>query len=303
MKVNSSNYLFKEGLRSIWSHRLMSLASVGVLMSCLVLMGLATLFSVNVNKGLDAIEDKNVINIYLYDSVAKEQLPQVEEQLAAIDNIKTFTFISKEEAWKKQLESMGAADMFEGLDINTDDILPDSYKVVLKDISQYEDTLTKLRGISQVETIRDSSEVADKLISIRKLITILGGALIAMLFVVSLFIIANTIKLTMYSRRLEISIMKAVGATDGFIRLPFVVEGFILGLVAGAASFGLVYGIYKLAGSAITRIIPITPVAFLSIAWWLLAGFIIVGTATGVIGSLISMSRYLKKEGSEISAV
>ncbi len=303
MKVNSSNYLLKEGIRSIWSHRLMSLASIGVLMSCLVLMGLAVLFSVNVNKGLDAIEDKNVINIYLYDSVTKEQLPQVEVQLKTIDNVKDFTFISKEEAWQKQLESMGAADMFEGLDINTDNILPDSYKVVLKDISQYEDTLTKLKEISQVETIRDSSEIADKLISIRKLITILGGALIIMLFVVSLFIIANTIKLTMYSRRLEISIMKAVGATDGFIRLPFVVEGFILGLIAGIASFGLVYGIYRLAGSAVTRIIPITPVAFSSIAWWLLAGFIIVGIITGIVGSLISMSRYLKKEGSEISAV
>ncbi len=303
MKVNSSNYLLKEGIRSIWSHRLMSLASIGVLMSCLVLMGLAVLFSVNVNKGLDAIEDKNVINIYLYDSVTKEQLPQVEAQLKTIDNVKDFTFISKEEAWQKQLESMGAADMFEGLDINTDNILPDSYKVVLKDISQYNDTLTKLKEISQVETIRDSSEIADKLISIRKLITILGGALIIMLFVVSLFIIANTIKLTMYSRRLEISIMKAVGATDGFIRLPFVVEGFVLGLIAGIASFGLVYGIYRLAGSAVTRIIPITPVAFSSIAWWLLSGFIIVGIITGIVGSLISMSRYLKKEGSEISAV
>lgn len=303
MKISSSSYLMKEGVRSIWSHRLMSLASVAVLMACLILMGLATLFSVNVNKGLDAIEDKNVINIYLYNTVGEAELPEVEKQLLAIDNVKDFTFVSKEEAWKSQLESMGAADIFEGLDVKTDDILPDSYKVVLKDISQYEDTLVKLKGISQVESTRDNSELADKLTSIRKLVTILGSALIVMLLVVSLFIIANTIKLTMYSRRLEISIMKAVGATNGFIRLPFIVEGFLLGLVAGMISFGLIYGIYKLAGDAVARIISITPVAFSSVAWWLLGGFLLIGTVTGIVGSLISMGKYLRKEGSEISAV
>lgn len=303
MKINS-NYLFKEGLRSIWSHRLMSLASVGVLVSCLILMGLAALFSVNVNKGLDAIEDKNVINVYLYDSVTDSQLPQVEARLRAIDNVKDCIFISKEEAWKKQLESMGATDLFEGLDVDTDNILPNSYKVILNDIAQYSDTLEELRAVSEIESIRDTSEVTDRLISIRKMITILGGALIAMLLLVSLFIIANTIKLTMYSRRLEISIMKAVGATDGFIQFPFVVEGFVIGLAAGMISFGLIYGLYEFVGNAVIRQIPfITPVEFLSVAWILLAGFIIIGTFTGILGSLISMSRYLRKEGSEISAV
>lgn len=301
---NSRGYLFKEGIRSIWSHRLMSLASVAVLMACLLLMGLAALFSVNLNKALNVVEDKNVINIYLYDSVTEDKLPGFENKLLAIDNVKDFTFVSKEEAWKIQMNATGVdKSLFDGLDVETDDIYPNSYKVVLNDLSQYEDTLSKLKSLDEVETTRDNSQLADKLTLMRRLVNIFGGALIVMLLVVSLFIISNTIKLTMYSRRLEISIMKSVGATNGFIRLPFVVEGFLLGLVSGLVSFGLVYGMYKLAGNLVARIISMNPVAFSTVAWWMLAGFLIIGTVTGIVGSLISMGKYLKKEGSEINAV
>lgn len=303
MRLSSLKYLTKEGLRSIWSHRLMSIASVIVLMSCLILMGLASLLSVNVNRGLEAVEDKNVINIYLWNSVERDKLPGVESKLRAIENIKEFTFVSKEDAWKAQLEALGDPSLFEGLNIDEDNILPDSFKVVLKDISYYNETLAALKAIPEVEETRDNSDLAEKLTSLRRLVTILGGVLIAMLLVVSLFIIENTIKLTMYGRRLEISIMKAVGATNGFIRFPFIIEGFVLGLFSGAISFGLVWGAYELAGSAINKIIQITPVAFTDIAAPMALGFIVVGVATGVVGSLISMGRYLRKEGSEISAI
>lgn len=305
MKIsNSRGYLFKEGIRSIWSHRLMSLASVAVLMACLILMGLAALFSVNLNEGMSKIEDKSVINIYLYDSVTEEQLPDIEKRLLALENVKEATFVSKEEAWEKfSNDALGSSDFFQGY-ADPGEILPNSYKVVLKDISKYEETLQQLKGFDEIEETRDDKVLAEKLTSLRRIINIFGSALIAVLLIVSLFIISNTIKLTMYSRRLEISIMKSVGATNTFIRLPFVVEGFVIGLFSGVVSFGLIYGIYNLVGKVIAREINfIKPIPFASIALWILAGFLLVGTITGIVGSLISMGKYLKKEGSEINAI
>lgn len=305
MKIsNSRGYLFKEGIRSIWSHRLMSLASVAVLMACLILMGLAVLFSVNLNEAMDKIEDKNVINIYLYDSVSEDKFPEIENKLLAIENVKEFKFVSKAEAWENfKKDDTISESLFLGY-ADPSDILPNSYKVVLNDIAQYEQTLEQLEKFDEVEETRNNKQLAEMLTSLRRFVNILGSALIAMLLVVSLFIIANTIKLTMYSRRLEISIMKAVGATNGFIRLPFVVEGFFIGLFSGLMSFGLIYGIYNLVGDALARELEfVTPLPFVSIAWLLLAGFLIVGTGTGIVGSLISMGKYLKKEGSEINAV
>lgn len=273
-------------------------------MACLILMGLAVLFSVNLNEAMDKIEDKNVINIYLYDSVSEDKFPEIENKLLAIENVKEFKFVSKAEAWENfKKDDTISESLFLGY-ADPSDILPNSYKVVLNDIAQYEQTLEQLEKFDEVEETRNNKQLAEMLTSLRRFVNILGSALIAMLLVVSLFIIANTIKLTMYSRRLEISIMKAVGATNGFIRLPFVVEGFFIGLFSGLMSFGLIYGIYNLVGDALARELEfVTPLPFVSIAWLLLAGFLIVGTGTGIVGSLISMGKYLKKEGSEINAV
>lgn len=304
MKISSLKYLTREGFRNVWVNRLMSLASVGVLVSCLVLMGCATMMSLNINVVLKKIEDQNVVMVFIKDGLTTDQIQEVKTDIMDAGNIDSCTFIAKDKAWKEQLSEMGptAAEFFKGY--SADNPLPDSFKVTLKDMKQFKTTVGKLKVINNVDTVRENSNLADKLTRIRKTVTAASLAIIVMLFIVSLFIIANTIKLTMYSRRLEISIMKSVGATNGFVRYPFVVEGMALGIIAGFLSLLLVYLIYIGVIGQFTSVLPMEKaVKFSSVLFPMLVGFLVIGISTGVGGSLISIGKYLKTEGSEISAV
>ena len=300
MKGASLKYLTKEGFRNVWVNRLMSLASVTVLLACLVIIGLGAMLYFNVNSLLDTIERQNVVMVYVSDSATEEQTTQMGNQIKVMDNIETCIFIPKEDAFQAQLESMGDdAVLLEGLDENP---LPDAYKVVVADLSRFDETVEQLRKLDFVEKVRENDDVADKLVSIRRAVTIVSAGIVLLLFFVSLFIISNTIKITMFSRKLEISIMKAVGATNWFIRWPFMVEGVLLGIIAGVVSFGVLAGLYQGMVLLFNNMLALfNPVAFADYSIPIFIIFIAVGVFTGSFGSLISMGKYLKEQGSVVS--
>lgn len=294
-------YLTKEGFRSLWSNRLMSIASIAVLMSCMIIIGCASMLFININGILGHIEDQNVVMVYLEDTTSDERAEQIGGEIRALSNIKDCVFISKESAWDKQMESLGDdAALLEGLGENP---LPDAYKVTVDDLSRFEETVESLKKLPGVISLQENSELAGKVMEMRQSVTAIAGIIIGMLLLVSLFIVSNTVRLTIFSRRLEISIMKDVGATDSFIRWPFMVEGMAIGVLSGLLSLGAVWGLYALAIKAFGSFLAsfsMSAAPFAAYAGWILLGFIVLGLLTGVVGCAISMKRYLKDGGGSL---
>ena len=300
MKGASLKYLTKEGFRNVWVNRLMSLASITVLMACLVIIGLGSMIYFNINALLDNIESQNVVMVYVKDGVSDEDTTKMGNEIKVMNNVEDCIFVPKEDAFAAQLESMGEdAVLLEGLDENP---LPDAYKVVVKDLTIFDQTVSELKAMQNVENVRENGDLADKLVSVRKAVTIVIAGMVALLFIVSLFIISNTIRITMFSRKLEISIMKAVGATNWFIRWPFMIEGMVIGVTSSLVSFGLLAGLYQGMIYVFKNMLAIfTPVSFSAYAGWILLIFMGIGIFTGSFGSLISMGKYLKEQGSVVS--
>ena len=307
MTGSSLKYLIKEGFRNSWTNRMMSIASISVLLCCLVLIGSASMIFLNINSLVDRIEDENVIMVYIEDDTSQEDIAAMKDSIEAMGNIQSVEFVDKESAWQDQLKTMGEAQAEFFTEINPDKIpLPDAYKVTVSDLSLFKETVSQIKQLDNIDTVRENSDLAKKLQTISHGISIIAIAIIAVLFAISLFIISNTIKLTVYSRRLEISIMKSVGATNSFVRLPFIVEGIILGVISGVLSLGVVWGIYELAVNQFSDLLnslSLIPLDFKSYALYMLGAFVGIGIISGVGGSLITMGKYLNKEGSEISAI
>ncbi len=293
----SLSYLTKEGFRSIRFNKLMSLASVAVLLSCLVLIGAAFMMFVNINELLGAVSEQNVVMIFIADEANEEQEKAMGQQIEAIPNVSRCEFVSKEDAFPEVLQSIGsAAALFEGLEDNP---LPDAYQVTLSDMEQYDQTVSQLKKLDNVLHIRQNRDFAKKLTAIKKTLGTVSVAVIIILLVVSFFIISNTVRVTMFNRRLEIMIMKSVGATKWFIRWPFMVEGMVLGVIAGVAALGIVWGMYEALSNALLSILSVLsskPVPFKEYAGILLGAFVVTGVLTGAYGSYVSMNRYLKEQ-------
>lgn len=307
MKLHSLRYLIKEGIRNIWSNRTMTIASVGVLVSCLLLTGAAVLFSLNIASAMSSIEGENSITVYMQKDLPSLESINAGEQIRNMDNISTCVFVEKDEALKGLLNQMGDDGslyngLFEGL-TGKDNFLPDAYKISLKDISRYDETISQIKQVSGVDSITDYSDIADKLSRLDRLITTAGFWIILILSVVSLFIIANTIRVTMYSRRMEISIMKSVGATNGFIRIPFIIEGIVIGLFSGGVASLLLALAYNAMLDAVVEIVPFFSLIPLNtLLWQIIVVFLFAGCLFGALGGVISISKYLKKEGGDIIA-
>jgi cell division transport system permease protein len=306
MTGSSLRYLIKEGFRNTWTNRMMSIASICVLLSCLVLIGSASMIFLNIDSLVERIEDENVIMVYVADDATDEDIENMGTSLKNMNNVQSVEFVPKEEAWAEQLDTMEDAQKEFFTEISTDIPLPDAYKVTVEDLTMFSTTVSEIKSLDHIYNVRQNTDLAKKLDTISHGITIIAIVIIAVLFAISLFIISNTIKLTVYSRRLEISIMKSVGATNSFVRLPFVVEGIILGVISGGVSLGVVWGVYELAINQFADLfnsIGIVPLEFANYAWYMLGAFLLIGIVSGVGGSLITMRKYLNKEGSEISAI
>ena len=295
MRSHDVRYLVGEGLRNTWQNRFMALASVGVLICCLLLTGFSYLVFANIDNMFQTAYEQNVVAVYLDVELGDNAVAEMEQTLRDLDNIADVSFVSKEEALERYGEDL-PPETYESLK-GDQNPLQDTYIVSLRDLEKFEPTLARIRALEGVEDVSYDGDIAATLTRVRRLVLGLGGAVVLVLLVVSLFIIANTIKLTVYNRRLEIYIMKSVGATDSFVRLPFIVEGIVLGFVAGAVAFLLIWGLYVwLLGSfSIGGLFGL--VAFAHVWVELLVGFLAGGVLVGMSGSAISMTKYLREEG------
>ena len=378
MKFSSMRYLAGEGVKNAWVNRLMTIASVGVLVACMVIIGLAILISENVNKAVGNLEQQNVVMAYMKDynwalygggsdadtssgtdssasDASHDTASDPEEaeagtsaessegsegtesttddtdkadengikpsdyvihnddeakalcdEIARIDNVAAVEYITSEEGLESVKESMieGQESYFTFLDDEYGNPMSGAAKITMTDMSKFDETIDKIMELDGVDTIQSQSDLADKIAAIKRGVGIAGFWIIAILMVISLVIVSNTIRVTMYNRKLEISIMKAVGATDSFVRIPFVVEGMLIGLVSALIAEGLLYFCYRVATETIIATLGTTDIVYYSdVAWWLLLVFIGIGIFAGVLGSVIMISKYLRREGSEFAAI
>ena len=291
-------YLVKEGFRNVIVNRIMSIASVCVLVSCLVMTGAAALFSLNVRQIVDEVEKTNETSVYILRDRSEEEVKQIGKKLEGIENVAAATFVSRQEAVEQFRSSLGDQ-LFDR--IKERDPLNDAYRVSFKNLDQYDETVEQIKAINGVQSVTDRREFARKLTKVSNLINMICLCVVGALIIISLFIIANTIRTTMYSRRFEISIMKSVGATNMFVRMPFLIEGMIIGLISAAISTGVLALLYRGAIGVIDRAsLDIVVIPFGSIVVPLVLCFIAVGVLVGFFGGFISIRKYLKKEGNEI---
>ena len=295
MKFSSIRYLLREGFRNLWQNRFMAVASIGVLVSCLLLTGGAYLIFANIDHIFDWVYEQNVVVAFADADCTEEEITQLEEKIKSITNVASVEHRSKDQLLEEMADSMPGA-IFE--DLKEDNPLQDAFIIAFSDLSKFDATLMQIQEIPHVEDVKNNAELAGQLTKIRQVVLAVGGWIIGILLLVSLFIIANTIKLTVYNRRLDIYIMKSVGATRAFIRTPFVIEGVVLGLLSGLLSYGILYFVYDRLAGMLTfggNMVQLLP--FSSVWWIMLIGFLVAGVLTGMCGSAISMGKYLKEEG------
>ncbi len=294
-------YLAKEGVKNLWHNRTMTFASICVLVACLLLTGFAMLFSQNITNAMQELEGSNQITVYLKDELVSLESKLIGEKIEALENVASVEFVDKDKALEDMLSRLGDdGTLFEGL-TGEENFLPDSYRVSFRDLSLYDQTVKEISEIEGVESYTDYSEVAEKLTRLDHLVSVAGFWIVVVLGIVSLFIIANTIRVTMFSRRQEISIMKSVGATNGFIRIPFIIEGICIGIIAGAIASAVLYFSYAAIMDSISGVVPfIRLIPLEEVLLKAVIGFIAAGILFGTIGGSISITRYLKREGGSI---
>lgn len=287
-------YHIREGFRSIFTHGLMSFAAVCMTVACLLIMGSFSLIAVNANQMLKDLEDDNQFLAYVDDSLTREQGQALEEQIKAVPNVATVTFVTKEEAWDSFTAEQDNQAVFSDEDA---DILRDRYEIHVEDIQLMQETVDQVRNISGIANVRAAMEIADGFVMLRNVATALAIILVVMLVIISISIVANTIKLATFTRREEIAIMKMCGATNWFVRGPFLVEGMILGLAGGVIAYLCQWGVYGLVVQAVNRsgilnIIDIVP--FQQMSQLVLLVFLLVGIAIGAGGSVMAIRKFLK---------
>ena len=295
-------YLTKEGFRNVRIHKLMTIASITVMLSCMILIGGAYLLYENINSLIDKVGEQNVIMVYIQDEATEEQESTLKKQITETANIKDCEFISRDESYESILESMGdSASVLDGIDSS---ILPNAFKVTVEDMEQFDATVAMIATYNNVLSIRENGELASKIATIQNAVGVISITIVLILLIVSLFIIANTVRITMFSRSLEISIMKAVGATNWFIRWPFLVEGIIICIISAAVSYGLIFALYCAAEHFLANMFSIlgnSIVPFENCMWQLLIAFMATGIVTGALGSCMSLGKYLKEHGKVVT--
>ena len=287
-------YFLSEGFHSIFTHGLMSFAAVCMIMACLLIMGSFSLVALNADKMLGTLEDENEFLAYIDESYTNDQIQSLMNQVKRLPNVADVSFHTREEAKAAYLE--GRED--EGLYVDLpDEVFRDRLAIRVSDLSQFNQTVESVRSLEGVANIRAEGKLAESFVTVRNVATVLAWILVAILVAVSLFIIANTIRLTTFARREEIAIMKMCGATNSFVRWPFVIEGLLLGLFGALIAFLLQWAVYAavykaiVAGGAVTMF---SVIPFGSIWSSVLLLFLAAGALIGACGSGLAIRRFLK---------
>ena len=293
MRMSRFFFLIGQGFKNIFTHGFMSFASVAVITACLFIMGCFSLLTLNIDNMIAEMQSQNRVIAYVDEALDEDEARALESKVSKVANIETCEFVTREEAMTS-FESDYDADLFENIDSS---VFRHRYVLSLTDLSLMQETKADLEGIDGIADVRAHLDYAEKFVTLRNIVSIVSVILVVTLFVVSLFIMTNTIKLATFTRREEIAIMRMVGATNGFIRLPFVVEGLILGALGGAVAYGLVALVYHLATQKLLAAMAfgfVVLVPFSTVALPLLGVFLGVGILVGVLGGVSAIRNYLK---------
>ena len=291
----NAGYYVSEGFHSIFTHGFMSFAAVCMIVACLIIMGSFTLLAVNLDNTLGDLENENEMLVYIDDALTQDQARMLQPKLAQVDNVAQLTFVTKEAAvaaFKAKHSDTTAI-----LNNLPDDAFRDRYRVHVVDIERMAETKAALEQMEGVGYVNAATEIADGFVMVRNIATGVALVLIGILLVISLFIIANTIKLATFYRREEIAIMKMCGATDGFIEWPFVVEGMLLGLTGALIAFFVQWGLYQMVARFAVQgngLSLVNMISYGSMAVTILAVFCGVGVFIGVVGSLFAIRKFLQ---------
>lgn len=287
-------YYWKEGFRNIFKHGFMSIAAVLIMVACLILTGTVTLIAYNIDLSITELQQSNEIVVWIDEDLTTREARALGSEFNRIDNIATIEFVDRDEALEDYRQQLGEdADILEdyGSDNNP---LRNSFVFTMKDPSQAEDTIAQIEAVEGTDDVRADEAVISRLMQIQRVFNIVAFAMVVGLAVISIFIISNTVKLAMFARREEISIQKIVGATNWFIRWPFVIEGMVLGLLAGGLAFLAEWGLYTELFNIVSGVIPYFQlVAFDSVRWLVLAVYCGAGVLFGIGGSVTSIRKFM----------
>ena len=293
MKLNNIGYLLKEGFRGIFLHGFMSFAAVCVTVACLVIVGSFSILAYNLDVMVEELNQTSEILVYIDSELPDAEARSIGTKINLLDNVLQSTFVSREEALQDFIEDHDGDSAFSGVQASD---LRHRYVVTLEDNALMKQTDEQLKALPGVAKTNAAYELAEGFSTIQSVLHIVTYAIIAILLVVSLLIISNTVKLAMYDRKDEIAIMKMVGATNGFIRLPFIVEGFTLGMVGAILAFGLEWVGYDALVMRISEIDSLqlfTFVPFQELLIPMVVVFAGAGMFVGIVGSWTSIRKFM----------
>lgn len=296
---NSFTYLICEGVKNVFKNKKATMISLITMICAMFLFGTFFAIGENVNSVLEQVEKNQGMEVFIQNEATDEQISDLEDKIKALNGINTVTFKSKQEALDLMKENLkDNQDLLEGYE-GENNIFPASFIVTLTDLSLATEIEAKIGTMENVKKITSNNDTIDTLMRIANGIKIAIGAISIILLVISITIIANTIRLTVHARRKEISIMKYVGATNRFIRWPFVIEGIIIGMVAAAITILIVGAMYdfviqSIESSNILQTMGVTLLQFPEIVQLVAIAYVVLGIGVGVIGSSISMKKYLE---------
>lgn len=300
MKYSVLGYFIGEGFSNVFKNKKSTGASLMIMCATMIIFGIFLILGENINHFVDEVESEQGIQVFVKNEATQEQIDELGEKIRNIDGVSTVDFISKDEALEQMKERFGdRQDLLDGYE-GENNIFTASYVVTLTDLTKSEAVQDQINTYTDVvKKITSKDEVVTTLINLANGIKIVTGVILALLIIISIFIIANTIKLTVHARRKEISIMKYVGATNSFIRWPFIVEGMIIGILASIISIVIVGGAYtfiadKLVSSEFMQLINMNLISFSDMFNSIIFVYMLLGIGIGVLGSVISMRKYLK---------
>ncbi len=299
MKISSVKYLLNQGVENIWKNKMMAFATFCVLLISLMLVGISTLFYININSMIDGIGDKNEIAVFINKETTAERVSAIGDEIGALENVDKIEYVSKDQALDSMIATMPEYEvLFESL--NGDNPLVDGYSITVSNLEEIFDTVEQIKQIDDIYLVRVSYDFVEFLTELRRIVTLIAVAIIIVLAIVSMIMIFNTTKASVFARREEIQIMKYVGATNGFIRTPFFVEGMATGLFAGLGAFLVTWlgyravfqatasqqGVMNVIGAG--SIIP-----FGDIRIYVFICYVLAGSFIGALGSVISTRKHI----------
>lgn len=300
MKLSSMNYLFSQGIKNIWTNRIMSFTSFCILMVSLLLIGFSTLCIANINSIVGSVENKNEVIIFLDDDVTDDDIEQMGTKLRNMDNIAEVNFYSKEEAFEEIKAGIENSDELFNY-VGDESPLPDSYRVKVKDIEKMSRTLMDINRLNGIYTVKAPNDFVKILTELKSFISLLSVVVLGALVVVSLVIILNASRASVDMRKREIAIMRFVGATNSFIKIPFFVEGMTIGVLAGLVAAVITVVGYRelnnvlMQDTTIWTAMGITGLISLNdIIWKIFIGYIAAGALISAVGTVMSTRKYVK---------